>query len=164
MTREILLQQFANCYDENGWFAALKYCLSGVTAEQAAWRPAGTDNSIWEIVAHLNYYNHAYLERFRGNDLEYTKPDNDATFEQAETASEDAWREELIQFDSVMSGWREEIGKADDAKFAELAPPRNEIPWWHLIANINAHNAHHGGQIVILRKLQGSWDSSGGVS
>ena len=63
-----------------------------------------------------------------------------------------------------MSGWRDEIGKAVDAKFAELAPPRNEIPWWHLIANINAHNAHHGGQIVILRKLQGSWDSSGGVS
>jgi len=30
--------------------------------------------------------------------------------------------------------------------------------------NINTHNAHHGGQIVLLRKLQGSWDSKGGVS
>lgn len=164
MAKEVLLQQFAYCYDQNGWFAALKYCLSGLTAEQAAWKPDGIDNSIWEIIAHLNYYNHAYLERFRGNDFEYTKADNDATFEQSDAATEEAWRDELKRFDSVMSGWREELSKTDDYILGEPAPPRHEIPWWHLIANINGHNAHHGGQVVIIRKMQGSWDSSSGVS
>lgn len=39
--KEILLEQFTTCYDENGWFVALKNALHGVTAEQAAWKPAG---------------------------------------------------------------------------------------------------------------------------
>lgn len=164
MRKELLLQQFDNCYDENGWFSSLKNCLKGLTAEQAAWRAEGADNSIWEILAHLNYYNNAYLERFRGNNFEYTKADNDATFEQSQDPSDDAWNKEVHDFDHIMSRWREEIKNTDETKLAEPAPPRNEVPWWHLIANINAHNAHHGGQIVILRKLQGSWDSSGGVS
>jgi uncharacterized damage-inducible protein DinB len=164
MTKELLLQQFDNCYDENGWFSSLKHCLKALTAEQAAWRAEGADNSIWEIIAHLNYYNHAYLERFRGGEYEYKKADNEATFEQADEVSEDAWAKVVHDFEHVMSRWREEIQNADEPKLAQLAPPRNEVPWWHLIANINTHIAHHGGQIVILRKLQGSWDASAGVS
>ena len=50
------------------------------------------------------------------------------------------------------------------SRFEELAPPNNEMKWKALISNINAHNAHHGGQIVLLRKLQGSWESGKGVS
>jgi hypothetical protein len=68
------------------------------------------------------------------------------------------------RFDSIMTVWRHELKNAEEAKFDELAPPRNESPWWEVIANINVHNAHHGGQIVLLRKLQGSWDPGKGVS
>jgi uncharacterized damage-inducible protein DinB len=31
------------------------------------------------------------------------------------------------------------------------------------IAHISAHNAYHTGQIIIIRKLQGSWDPAKGV-
>ncbi|MEO8572934.1 MAG: DinB family protein [Pyrinomonadaceae bacterium] len=161
MTKDILLDQFANCFDDNGWFVATKNAIAGVTAEQAAWKPAGADNSIHEIINHLNYYNNAYLQRFKGEAFEYKIADNDATFDEGDTES---WEAEAARFDAIMNGWREEIGKADESKFDELAPPRNEISWATLIGNINTHSAHHGGQIVLLRKLQGSWDSKGGVS
>ena len=161
MTKELLIQQFANCYDENGWFVATKNALAGLSAEQASWKPEGADNSIHEIVNHLNYYNNAYLQRFQGFDYEYKVADNDATFDEGEA---DNWEAEAARFDAIMSEWRERLRNADEQKLNEPAPPRLEVPWWRLIGNINAHNAHHGGQIVILRKLQGSWDSSGGVS
>lgn len=164
MKKDLLLQQFANCYDENGWFVALKNAIAGVTAEQAAWKPEGTDNSIWEIISHLNYYNNAYLERFRGVDFEYGISSNDETFAQAETPSESDWQKETERFDSIMSGWRDELEKTTDPRLSEIAPPHKESPWWKVIANINAHNAHHGGQVVLLRKLQGSWDTAKGVS
>jgi hypothetical protein len=39
-----------------------------------------------------------------------------------------------------------------------------DSPWWSPLAQQNIHNAYHIGQIVLLRKLQGAWDSSKGVS
>ena len=163
-SKNILIEQFNSCYDENGWFVALKNAIEGVNAHQAAWKPENTNNSIWEILSHLNYYNHAYLERFKGADYEYAISSNDETFTQTEVPSEEEWRSEVKRFDSIMSGWREELSKSDDSKLHRIAPPHNERPWWKVISNINVHNAHHGGQVVLLRKLKGSWDSSRSVS
>jgi uncharacterized damage-inducible protein DinB len=161
MTKDILLDQFTNCFDTNGWFVATKNAIANVTPQQAEWKPEGADNSIREIINHLNYYNNAYLQRFKGEVYEYKVADNDETFDQGEAES---WEAEAARFDSIMSEWRKLLNEAGEAKLAEPAPPRNEVSWSMLIANINAHNAHHGGQIVLLRKLQGSWDLGKGVS
>jgi uncharacterized damage-inducible protein DinB len=163
-SKELLLEQFTVSYDRNGWFVALKNALVNLTAEQAAWKPEGADNSIWEILAHLNYYNRAYLERFKGVDYQYTKSSNDETFAGGENDSEEAWQAEVAEFGVIMDGWREQLEAAPEEKFAELYQPKNESAWGSYITQINMHNAHHGGQIVILRKLQGSWDSAKGVS
>ncbi|HEY0426290.1 MAG TPA: DinB family protein [Pyrinomonadaceae bacterium] len=163
-TKEILLEQFTACYDENGWFVALKNALKNLTAEQAAWKPENADNSIWEIVHHLNFYNEAYLKRFQGIDYVYPTNDNDETFSSAENISEEAWRAEIERFDSVMSEWRNLLEAADETKFDEAVSATNKALWSTLISHVNTHNAHHGGQIVLLRKLQKSWDASKGVS
>jgi uncharacterized damage-inducible protein DinB len=161
MTKEILLAQLATCYDTNGWFVATKNAIANVTAEQAEWKPEGADNSIREIINHLNYYNNAYLQRFKGIDYEYKVADNDETFDKGEAPT---WEAEAMRFDAIMNEWRELIEKADESKLDEMAPPKNESKWGELISMINTHNAHHGGQIVLLRKLQGSWNSKKGVS
>jgi len=162
-TKELLLEQFTECYDENAWFVALKNALQNLTAEQAAWKPENSDNSIWETLSHLNFYNEAYLKRFKGIEYEYPVSSNDETFSSDETASEEAWGREVERFVSVMSEWRTLLEAADETKFDE-AVPNKETPWSALVSHINTHNAHHGGQIVLLRKLQGSWDAAKGVS
>ena len=162
--KEILLEQFTVSYDENGWFVALKNALRNLTAEDAAWKPENLDNSIWETLAHLNYYNYAYLERFKGADYVYPKSDNDATFEAAENVSESAWQAEIEKFEAIMNEWRGLIESATEAKFSETVSATNNASWAQLLSNVNLHNAHHGGQIVVMRKLQGSWDASKGVS
>jgi uncharacterized damage-inducible protein DinB len=162
--KEILLEQFTACYDENGWFVALKNALKNLTAEQAIWKPENSDNSIWEILSHLNFYNEGYLKRFKGIDYVYPTNDNDETFSSAETATEEAWQAEVERFDSVMSEWRNLLETAGETKFDKAVSATNKALWSSLIAHINVHNSHHGGQIVLLRKLQGSWDASKGVS
>src|SRR5882762_9994084 len=104
--KNILLDQFTACYNKNTWFVALKKALEGLTARQALWKPEGVDNSIWEIVSHLNYYNYAYLERFKGVDFQYPEDDNDATFEAAENATEDDWAAAVGRLDSILSEFR----------------------------------------------------------
>lgn len=159
--KRTLVEQFEICFETNGWFVAVNNAISGISAEQAAWKPENSDNSIWSLLSHMNYYNNGYLERFQGREFEYKISDNDETFTQS--VSEDDWRAEVDRFRQIMAGWRSQIEAADDAKFDELVPGKDS-PWSELIANINAHTAHHGGQIVLLRKLQGSWDSGKGVS
>jgi len=161
--KSFLVGQLTACYDQNAWFVALKNTLEGVTAEQAAWKTAGIDNSIWEIVSHLNFYNYAYVERFKGVKYEYPVDDNDATFT-AENVTDEAWAAEKGRLGAILTEFRELIQAADETEFDEPVSSENPIKWKALISNINAHNAYHGGQIMLLRKLQGSWDRAKGVS
>ncbi len=61
ISKDVISEQFDACYDENTWFVALKPALDGVTAEHATWKPAGVDNSIWEEVNHLIFWNERWL-------------------------------------------------------------------------------------------------------
>ncbi|HQU85315.1 MAG TPA: DinB family protein [Pyrinomonadaceae bacterium] len=161
--KELFLKQFNISYDQNGWFVALKNTLQNLTAEEAAWKPENLDNSIWQILAHLNYYNFAYLERFKGIDYVYPKADNDATFEAAEDISDEVWQAEIARFEAIMEDWRGLLEIADEAKFDEKVSASSETTWEVLLSNLIQHNSHHGGQIVVIRKLQKSWDRSKGV-
>jgi uncharacterized damage-inducible protein DinB len=152
--KTILIEQFTACYDENGWFVAVKNAVKNLTAEQA----------IWKIVHHLNFYNEAYLKRFKGMTVDYSGIENSETFSSAGTVSEEAWQAEIEKFDSIMTEWRTLLENADESKFGETVSATNSSAWSSLIAHVNAHNAHHGGQIVVLRKLQGSWNAKEGVS
>ncbi len=162
--KAFLADQFSACYDHNTWFVAVKNALDGVTAEQAAWKPAGVDNSIWEIVSHLNFYNFAYVQRFTGVDYVYPVDDNDATFTEPDHAIDEAWTAELGRRDSILTEFRDLITATDNAKFDQPVSAENPAKWSTLISNINAHNAYHGGQIILLRKLLGNWDRAKGVS
>jgi uncharacterized damage-inducible protein DinB len=163
-TKEILLKQFTAAYDENGWFVALKNALNNLTAEQGAWKTENLENSIWGILAHLNFYNRAYLERFKGIEYVYPTTDNDETFAGADAVSEEAWQREVEKFERIMTEWRSLLETANEPKFSETVSATNEMLWAVLLSHVNLHNAHHGGQIVVIRKLQGSWDASKGVS
>src|SRR5436190_20957805 len=97
ITKDLLIEQFSNSFDQNGWFVAVRNALDGVSAAEAASKPAGVDNSIREIVSHLNYYNYAYVERFKGVGYQYPADDNDATFDAKAEVSDEAWKAEIAK-------------------------------------------------------------------
>jgi uncharacterized damage-inducible protein DinB len=164
MTKDVLSYQFTTCYDRNGWFVAVRNAIEGVTAEQAAWRAEGTDNTIWESLAHLIYYNNAYLQRFKGFEFQYDTTDNDVTFAQGDAVTDDAWSAEIEKFDRVMNEFRDLLNAADESKFTDPVPTNTARRWWEVIADMNAHNAYHAGQVLLIRKLQGAWNPEKGVS
>ncbi|MEQ1644173.1 MAG: DinB family protein [Pyrinomonadaceae bacterium] len=160
---DLINTQISNSFDTNGWFVSVANALEGVSAEQACWKPVDDANCIWETLAHLTYYNHAYVERFKGVDYEYDVSSNDETFSVGES-NEAEWQAEIARFNTVMTEFFDLIAAADEAKFAEPVSASNQTQWATLILNISAHNAYHAGQIMLLRKLQGNWDRSKGVS
>ena len=158
--KDLLNEQFNACYDQNGWFVAVRTALEGVTAEQAFWKPPGADNSIWENVNHLIFWNERWLQRYRGELNEPQDVENKATFRSQETE----WRAAVNRLYSIFDEWREKLAGLDEQKLSSMVNAGYQEPWWVPLAHQNIHNAYHTGQIVLLRKLQGAWDSSKGVS
>jgi uncharacterized damage-inducible protein DinB len=160
--KDLLLEEFSTCFNQNGWFVSVANAIEGLDAEQAARKPNGTENSIWETLGHLSFYNFAYLERFKGVNFEYPTDDNDETF--VAGSSDEEWKRDVERFNALMKEWRDLIEGADESKFDEQVSETNIASWATLISNVNAHNAYHAGQILLIRKLQGSWNPSKGVS
>ena len=157
---DVLIEQHTACYDADGWFVCLRTALHGVTAEQAGWKPAGVDNSIHETVNHLIFWNERWLQRYRG---ELNKPEdveNKGTFK----SDEADWQRTLVKLWSLMDEWRDKLAVITDEKLTQFVNAEYQAPWTSPLAHQNIHNAYHIGQIVLLRKLQGSWDASKGVS
>ena len=160
--KHLLLREFGTCYDTNSWFVAVRNAIEGLNVEQACFKPQDDVNCIWESLSHIAYYNYAYLQRFKGIDHAYDVSSNDETFSTGEY-TEAEWQAEITRFDAMMQEFRGLIETADECKFDEQVPD-NTRTWAELISDINTHNAYHAGQILLLRKMQGSWDPVKGVS
>jgi len=76
---------------------------------------------------------------------------NDETFNSFDEAN---WAAAVKQLDDVLTALEKTVQAADDAKINE---------WASNLAHIGTHNAYHTGQIVYVRKLQGSWNPEKGV-
>jgi uncharacterized damage-inducible protein DinB len=164
-TKQLLLEQFSSCFNQPDWFVSLTTALNGLNAEQAAEHDGRSNNSIWQIVNHLIYWNTRYLNRFMGIPNPEAKDNNDATFEgERISGTEEQWNETIKKINEVMSEWEKSLKKADESKL-ELKPIKDsEGSWYSYIGLINTHNAYHIGQIVTIRKQQHSWDSKKGVN
>ncbi len=60
----------------------------------------------------------------------------------------------MRQLDAVLADMEKWIESSDEAGLRKQADN---------IAHVSAHNAYHTGQILYIRKQQGSWDPEKGV-
>jgi uncharacterized damage-inducible protein DinB len=148
-------------WDTEHWFIPLMMALDGVTAAQAAWQPPGAGNSIWQTVMHLNYYNERFLHRMLGTAPGQSVANNDETFVPAGGDNQEAaWAAELERTRRIGAGWQSALAELTDEAIArpigESTTVGQQLP--HLLM----HVAYHTGQIVLLRKQQGSWPAKRG--
>lgn len=149
--RSILLEQFQTTWNHQDWFVPIMPSLQGLSAQQAMWRPSDSSHSVGQLAYHLLYWNKESLDKFNGKKPAAFSGDNNETFTAFTEAS---WAATIQQLDQVMKDWETAIKTADDAKLQS---------WYSTIAHISTHNAYHTGQILYIRKLQGSWDPAKGV-
>ncbi|WP_394138894.1 DinB family protein [Cytobacillus oceanisediminis] len=156
--REFLLDQLAVCRNEDSWIQPLSTALKGLSLEDALWKQNEGSHSIGEIAKHLHFYNERWLKRFR--EKEVSPPvENPITFS-AEGFTEMKWQELVQQLDEGLAEWQQEIEAATESKLHEQIPhfPVDAL-WWGALSNLCTHNTYHIGQIIYIRKAQGSWKS-----
>ena len=148
--KSILLEQLHTTHDEKDWFVPINVAVEGLTADQAKWHDNSGNHSIGQLANHLLFWNQQQLAKFRGE-----KPapisSNEETFNSFDAKT---WNDTVKKLDAVMKAWEQAVEKADDTKLKS---------WYSTIAHIGTHNAYHTGQILYIRRLQGSWDAAKGV-
>lgn len=154
---ELLRHGWATSYDKEDWFTPVGDAVQGIGAEQASWKPeGGRANSIWETLNHLTFYKERLLKRLTGEETAYPEGvTNDDTF-RVEDTGEAAWAEAVARSRAVHAAIRERIAALGDEDWEGAVPGRPLDGWLYSLIQ---HDAHHGGQILLLRKLQGSWPS-----
>lgn len=133
--------------------------VAGLTAEQAKWVPANAagkmdanaNHSSGMLAYHLLFWNTNALKQLKGEKNPPVPGNNDETFNDFDAAN---WAKTVKDLDAVLTSLEDLVAHADEAKLAKIAPT---------IAHISTHNAYHTGQILYVRKLQGSWNPNNGV-
>jgi len=157
--RSILLAQLRSTHSKEEWFVPINIAVAGLTPEQAKWipksegpnNPAPADHSVGMITNHLLFWNAQSLAHLKDEKGAALPSDNKETFNDFDAKS---WPSTAQKLDQVLT---------EIEHLVETAPDQQLAKWADGIAHISAHNAYHVGQIIYVRKLQGSWDPEKGV-
>jgi uncharacterized damage-inducible protein DinB len=149
--RGVLLEQLRTTHNDKDWFVPVNVAVAGLTAEQANWKDASGNHSVGQLTYHLLFWDRDQLAKFKGEPQEKFSGNNEETFNNFDSKK---WNDTVKQLDQVMTDWEKAVEAADEKKLES---------WASVIAHIGTHNAYHVGQIIFVRKLQGSWNPENGV-
>ena len=148
--KSILLEQLRSTHNKAEWFVPTNTAIAGLTPQQAAWTD-GKNHSVGQLTYHLVFWDKEELAKFKGEPPAKYSGKNDDTFNDYDPKK---WDQTVKELDQVLTEWEKAIESADDAKIKE---------WASGIAHVGTHNAYHIGEIVMVRKEQGSWNPETGV-
>jgi hypothetical protein len=150
---DLLINVLDSTYEKESWYAPLKHAIEGITAEQAIWRPAGeATKTIWENVNHLIYYKERLVSNMQG--IEWTNNlDGDQTFSLTGQSNDDVeWNKVVKRAEDVYHRLRDLLIKTSEEELKQNSLEGK-------LLDIFLHDAYHTGQIIQIRKMQGSWPS-----
>jgi uncharacterized damage-inducible protein DinB len=149
--REVLLSELKSTHTSEEWFVPANIAVKGLTAEQASWSDGKGNHSVGQLTYHLVFWNRRNLERLKGEQSGSYSGNNDETFDKFDAKT---WDQTVKDLDEVMNELEKWVETVDDATLAQHA---------QVLTHISTHNAYHIGQIIYVRKEQGSWDPKNGV-
>ncbi|OIU71722.1 DinB family protein [Rossellomorea aquimaris] len=172
---DIFRMEMNFCWNTETWFVPLESALKDLDSKHASWQPPGGGNTIWQIVNHLNYYNVVLVNQLKdpispkkaasgkavyGDIGEPADPEWESilavdTFgARGDLEDTEKWEAVLAETRQIFGDLRKTLEQGNDRQLDEERIGR--------LARQMLHNAYHIGQIVLIRKQQGSWPKERG--
>ena len=149
----LLLRILDEAYEKKAWHGPnLRGTLRGVSAEQAAWRPAPDRHNVWELALHAAYWKYASRRRLTGEKRGAFPAGGSNWFRRPESATEKAWRADLALLDREHRRLRAAVAAIPAGRLSSVSPgSRHRIDT--LVYGIAAHDVYHAGQIQLVKRL-----------
>jgi len=149
---ELLLLALDQAYDRKSWHGTnLKGALRGLTHLEAGRRPALGRPSIHELVVHLAYWKYSVLRQLvelpRGS-----FPLKGSNWFPREGATMAQWKADLALLERMHRDLRAAVSGLE-AKELDRPNAKAKYRLRDLILGAAAHDLHHGGQIMLIKRL-----------
>lgn len=158
MNRQQLLALVEEGFQKPAWHGPnLRSALRGVTAEQAAWRPAKGRHNIWEIAVHAAYWKYTVTRRLTGN-RKFSFPEKGrnwfprATTKLTKNEAQKRWKSDLALLACMHRELCNSITDLGESDLVRRMPGSRQTAIRNIVG-IAMHDAYHAGQIQMLRKL-----------
>jgi uncharacterized damage-inducible protein DinB len=151
--KEVLTNQLLANANDPSWYLPFSDSVANLSEEEAFWKPNLESHSVVEIVQHLLYWNETWQTRYKKSNVDAVPAlvNNNESFRVRENETFFDIKERLLK---VLLNWQELLSEV------EVESDVNGFPvpakWWEILGNVTTHNAYHIGQIIYIRKLQGS--------
>jgi uncharacterized damage-inducible protein DinB len=134
--------------------------LDGLSAGEASHKVQGAAHTVAEIVAHLSYWQDWFYARCTG-DSQPMATSAAAGWPGVQTEAWPALRSHFLDRLSLLAT----LGDADVSRRIAPSiefPPLASYTIGDALVHVATHNAHHLGQVIVLRQLLGAWPRPGG--
>jgi uncharacterized damage-inducible protein DinB len=149
----VLLHVLDEAYGAASWHGTnLRGALRGVSARQAAWRPAPGRHNIREVALHAAYWAYRVRRRLSG-EKRGSFPLAGNNWFALPRATEKAWREERELLDRQHQALRRAVAAFPPSRLAKRLPGTQRRIALREIAGIALHDIYHTGQIQMLKVL-----------
>ncbi len=144
-----LIDQYDRALGGDAWHGDNVWKLLGeVRPEEAFQRVLPESHTIWELVAHMTFWETQVARRLRG---EPDLPEAELNFPSTPQATAENWKKALDRFRRSNEEFRAELAKVADSRLDEpLSSPEKSV--YVELHGVIQHHLYHAGQIAILRK------------
>ena len=153
---QFLLNLIDEAYSKRTWHGPnLRGSLRGLTAQQAAWRPASSRHNIWEIVVHAAYWKYSVRRRLLGEKRGSFPIKGSNWIERPGENPLKTWQNDVRLLDTMHRSMRKAISSL---KLSDLnkKPNGSSVTNTSIISGIAYHDVYHAGQIQLLKRLMKS--------
>jgi uncharacterized damage-inducible protein DinB len=149
---DVLVASIDQGFDRKSWHGTnLRGALRGLTARQAAWRPAPGRHSVWDLVLHAAYWKYAVRRRLLG-EKRGSFPLPGSNWFSPGDRSEAAWRSSVRLLEEMHRSMRSAVLALRPADLRKKAKGGTTTVLG-LVTGIAAHDLYHAGQIQLLKRL-----------
>ncbi len=145
-----IVDQLQRAFAGEAWHGpAVLQILEGITAAQAAARPANGAHSIWEIAFHITAWEGAVRKRLQGERGELSPAED---WPAVTDTSEQAWEETKAKLKQVHQELCDAVAELDESRLDQpIVAGRPSV--YVTLHGVVQHSLYHAGQIALLKKL-----------
>ncbi len=156
--KTLLAALLEDSYRRRPWQGpSLRGSLRGVSAAEAAWRPAGGRHGIWEVTLHAAYWKYAVRRMLTGEKRGSFPRKGSNWFAPPASPTDKEWREILALLDDEHRMLAEAAGRLSPTELSKR-PRGSSRTTANLLYGVASHDVYHTGQIQLLKRL---WRSRG---
>jgi len=151
----VVLRLLDEAYDHRSWHGPnLRGSLRGVSAKQAAERPAKGRHSIRDLALHAAYWKYIVRRQLLG-EKRGSFPRSGSNWFVRPDPGERAWKADLKLLDEIHRSLRRTVAGLDDTSLRRK-PSRRSVRILDLLLGVAAHDLYHAGQIQLIKRLRSS--------